>query len=181
MLQFRDLFMIHLGYIGLYEPKKYCIMIKIGFLMFCSLIFFNSSCEIEEVANDVEAEDPAVNLIQLLTDDSRLSSKRPQPPIWADCIEYSGIVVPATFRPESDPFDELYAMPDATFKDGIPLISDSKPGDQDYNRGRWHMNVLKAGVDPAKYASACQAEDLDLSDFESTDNYFGCPLRPRKN
>jgi hypothetical protein len=43
------------------------------------------------------------------------------------------------------------------------------------------MNVLKAGVDLVKYANACQAEDLDLADFESTDNYFDCFLRPRKN
>ena len=156
-------------------------MKKIGFFILCSLLFVISSCETEEVANDVAVEDASVNLIELLSDNAQLSSKRPQPPIWADCIEYSGIVVPATFKPESDPFDELYAMPDATFKDGIPLISDSKPGDQDYNGGRWHMNVLKGGVDPAKYANACQAEDLDLSDFDSTDNYFGCPLRPRKN
>ena len=72
-------------------------------------------------------------------------------------------------------------MPDAMFKGGVPLISDSKPGDQDYNGGRWHLNVLKASVDPAKYADACEEEDLDLADFDSMDTYFGCPLRPLKN
>ena len=72
----------------------------------------------------------------------QIASKLPQPLIWADSNLYSGIVVPATFKPESDPFDELYAMPDNTFKDGVPLISDSKPGDKNYNGGRWHLNVL---------------------------------------
>jgi hypothetical protein len=64
--------------------------------------------------------------------------------------------------------------------DGVPLISDSKPGDRDYNGGRWHMNVLKDGVSPSKYSNVCRVEDLDLNDFESTGNYFSCPLLPRR-
>jgi hypothetical protein len=66
-------------------------------------------------------------------------------------------------------------------KDGIGLISESKPGDQDYNGGRWHLNVLKPTVSPNKYLTACSVEDLDLNDFESTQDYFECPLLPRKN
>ena len=85
-------------------------------------------------------------------------------------------MVPATFKPERDPSDELYTLPDATFKYGVPLISDSKPGDKDYNGGRWHLNILKDGVDPSKYADASKEEDLDLADFDSTTNYFSCPL-----
>ncbi len=100
-----------------------------------------------------------------------------RPDIWADCELFKSVVTPATFDPQSDPFDELYA---ASFKDGIGLISDSKPGDQDYNGGRWHMNALKAGVNPNKYNNACRVEDLDLNDFESTGNYFECPLLPRR-
>jgi hypothetical protein len=88
-------------------------------------------------------------------------------------------VTPATFKPESDPFDELYAGGNG-FKNGVPLISESKPGDQDYNGGRWHLNVLKDGVSPDKYANACKVEDLDLGDFESTGDYFECPLLPRR-
>ena len=42
------------------------------------------------------------------------------------------------------------------------------------------MLVLKEGVDPAKYAEACSEEDLDMYDFESTGNYFECPLLPYK-
>jgi hypothetical protein len=97
--------------------------------------------------------------------------------VWADCELFGSVVTPATFNPQSDPFDELYA---ASFKDGIGLISESKPGDQDYNGGRWHMNVLKAGVDPNKYDNACRVEDLDLNDFQSAGNYFECPLLPRR-
>jgi len=42
------------------------------------------------------------------------------------------------------------------------------------------MNVLKSGVNPTKYVNACRVEDLDLADFESTSNYFECPLLPRR-
>ena len=66
------------------------------------------------------------------------------------------------------------------FKDGVPLISESKPGEKDYNGGRWHANALRGDVDPDKYADACRVEDLNLDDFESTDNYFECPLLPRR-
>ena len=101
----------------------------------------------------------------------------PRPQAWADCELFDSIVTPATFNPESDPFDELYAG-GTGFKGGVPLISESKPGDVDYNGGRWHMNMLKDGVPEDKYADACKVEDLDLSDFESTGNYFECPLLP---
>jgi hypothetical protein len=46
--------------------------------------------------------------------------------------------------------------------------------------GGWHMNTLKEGVDPLKYLNVCSEEDLDLDDFMSRDNYFGCPLKNKK-
>lgn len=104
---------------------------------------------------------------------------RPRPSAWVDCELFGGVVTPATFDPNSDPFDELYAGGNG-FKDGAPLISESKPGDHDYNGGRWHRNLLRSGVDPNKYTNACSVEDLDLSDFESTNDYFECPLLPRR-
>jgi hypothetical protein len=105
---------------------------------------------------------------------------RPRPQSWADGELFGGVVTPATFNPANGNFDELYAIPGGAFKDGVPLISESKPGDQDYNGGRWHMNVLKAGVDPAKYANADRDGHLDMNDFMSTDQYFECPLLPRR-
>lgn len=33
----------------------------------------------------------------------------PRPHSWVDCELFAGVVTPATFDPESDPFDELYA------------------------------------------------------------------------
>jgi len=105
---------------------------------------------------------------------------RPRPQTWNDCELFDGVVTPATFNPASKPFDELYAGGNG-FLNGVPLISESGPGDQDYNGGRWHMNVLKPWVDPNKYMDACTVEDLDLDDFMSTANYFECPLLPRRS
>ena len=103
----------------------------------------------------------------------------PRPGVWADCQAYGSVVTKGTFTPDHDNFDELYGG--TSFKNGMPLISDSAPGDTDYNGGRWHLNVLKGGVDPGKYSDACSVGDLDLSDFESTDQYFECPLMPQRN
>jgi hypothetical protein len=102
-----------------------------------------------------------------------------RPTLWADCELFESVVTPAQFRPGAGNFDELFANPNG-YKDGITLISESKPGDMDFNGGRWHLNVLKAGVDPNKYSDACSFEDLDLEDFESTEMYFECPVLPRR-
>ena len=101
----------------------------------------------------------------------------PRPQTWADGELFAGVVTPAKFKPSSGNFDELYAGGNGFF-DGVPLISESKPGDQDYNGGRWHLNVLKSTVDPDKYANANRVEVLDPDDFVSTDMYFECPLLP---
>ena len=99
--------------------------------------------------------------------------------IWADGILFGTVGTPSSFKPTSGPFDELYTGPG--FLDGVGAISESKPGDQDFNGGRWHVNALKESVDPGKYAGASSVEELDLSDFTSTDTYFECPLLPRNH
>jgi hypothetical protein len=99
-----------------------------------------------------------------------------EPAIWADCEAFATILTPTSFSPNQGNFDELYTG--ANFKDGLMSISESKPGDQDYNGGRWHVNMLMEGVDPNKYINACSVEELDLADFVSTDTYFECPLLP---
>jgi hypothetical protein len=100
----------------------------------------------------------------------------PRPETWVDGERFAGVVTPATFDPANGRFDELYMCTDgSTFKDGVPLISDSGPGDPDYNGGRWHLNV-STNCD----STADSVEDLDLSAFQSTNTYFECPLLPRR-
>ena len=109
----------------------------------------------------------------------RAQGPNPRPQTWVDCELFDGFVTNTSFKPEAGNFDELY-MGGNGFRDGVPLISESKPGDPDYNGGRWHANRLKASVNPGKYANACRVEDLDLADFEPTNAYFECPLLPRR-
>src|SRR6266852_7615325 len=69
----------------------------------------------------------------------------PRPTSWADCELFDGVVTPTTL-PLKGNFDQLYMMPGFGFRAGVPLISETKPGDPDYNGGRWHLNVLRSGV-----------------------------------
>ena len=59
--------------------------------------------------------------------------------IWADGELFGTVGTPAHFKPGSGPFDNLYTG--TSFQDGVGAISESKPGDQDYNGGRWHVFV----------------------------------------
>ncbi|MBI1808168.1 MAG: hypothetical protein HYR76_14105 [Ignavibacteria bacterium] len=121
----------------------------------------------------------AVLSLLIIASTTMFAQALPRPHSWADCEEFDGVVTPNAL-PVQGNFDQLYMMPGHTFKDGVPLISESKPGDADYNGGRWHLNVLKAGVNASKYSNVCRVEDLDLNDFEATDKYFTCPLLPRR-
>ena len=105
-----------------------------------------------------------------------------RPSTWVDGELFAGVVTPATFDPANGRFDELYnaAVVGCSFKDDTPLISESGPGDQDYNGGRWHLNVLKGSVGCDKYDDADTVEVLDPEDFTPMDVYFECPLRPRR-
>ena len=98
--------------------------------------------------------------------------------IWGDCEGFRTVGTPTSFKPTAGNFDELYNG--AHFMDGLGAVSESKPGDKDFNGGRWHVNTLKEGVDPDKYMDVCSVEDIDPNDFESTDVYFECPMRPAR-
>jgi hypothetical protein len=102
-----------------------------------------------------------------------------RPQVWVDGELFDSIVTRTSFKPTAGRFDELY-MGGNGFLGGVPLISDSGPGDRDYNGGRWHANVLRDHVDPNKYVGASSVEELDVDDFMSTDMYFECPLLPRR-
>ncbi len=154
----------------------------VSILTILALGVFISACD-EPVQEDLDRQ-ANVNLIDFLAampSDGSVSNGKalPRPLSWGDCEKFAGVVTNAVFDPANGNFDELYAGGNG-FKDGVGLISESKPGDQDYNGGRWHLNVLKEGVDPDKYSDACSVEDLDLNDFISTTNYFECPMLPRR-
>src|SRR4051812_27414881 len=63
---------------------------------------------------------------------------KPTGTLWADCILFGVVVAPNSFNPSAGNFDELYSSNNA-FKDHVMSISETKPGDTDYNGGRWHV------------------------------------------
>jgi len=138
--------------------------------LFLVLVFasFIQSCQKDDMAMSPQMSESSGN------DQMQLLAKVGRGMIWADGELFETVATPATFKPDSDPFDEIYAG------DKMTSIAEAKPGDQDYNGGRWHVNVLKGTVDPDKYSAATSVDDLDLSDFDSTDIYFECPLLPRR-
>lgn len=145
-------------------------------------MFIFAGCQKEAVQPE-QVTDSFTETLRILNSGSSNDQARAldRPDSWADCYPFAGVVTRATFKPESDPFDELYVNNlGVGFMDGVALISESKPGDRDYNGGRWHMNLIKGDVDPQKYKDVCSVEDLDLADFMSMPNYFECPLLPRK-
>ena len=86
-------------------------------------------CTTNEPNEITQFEDASFSLINALNEYNSITGKRDRPPIWADCLPFTGIVVPATFKNNSDSFDELYVMPKADgtgmfMFDGKPLISD---------------------------------------------------------
>lgn len=157
-------------------------MKKILITVFSMTLLLAVGCsEGDDMQDDLQLlQDQEITLLEYLNGKETISAKKPRPTIWADCQKYSGIVNNATWHEGQGPFDELYMIPSGA-KDGVNLISDSKPGDQDYNGGRWHLNVLKEDVPADKYKDACMEEDLDPADFVSTDMYFGCPMTRLKN
>jgi hypothetical protein len=55
--------------------------------------------------------------------------------IWADGTLYATVATPSEL-PNKGPFDGLYMI---SGLDGQRAVSESKPGDMDYNGGRWQV------------------------------------------
>ena len=133
------------------------------------LLMFVASCEKEG--------DPVPAQTSMESEQFKANNGRPKTTIWSDGKLYGSVVTPAVFDGEKGNYDKLYA---GNFYDGVGLISESKPGDQDYNGGRWNLYVLKDGV-TTDYSMATSDTQLNPLDFESAETYFECPLLPRKS
>lgn len=158
---FRDIAGIQIKQINVMKNLKI-----LSFALAMSLVI--ASCQEADVPSPVTPDiDNAL---------SKSDNARPKTMVWADGELFESVVTPAVFDGEKGNYDILYA---GGFYDGVQLISESKPGDQDYNGGRWAMYVLKDGV-TTDYSMATSDHDLDPDDFESNGNYFECPLLPRR-
>ena len=107
---------------------------------------------------------------------SKANNGRPKTMVWSDGILFRSVVTPAKFDGDKGNYDKLYG---GNFYNGVGLISESKPGDQDYNGGRWNLYVLKVPTS-TKYSTETSDENLNPMDFKSAGKYFECPLLPGK-
>jgi len=115
--------------------------------------------------------------------------------IWAD-DELFGVTLTPNDVPVKGPFDALYNFDDSGLE-GQRSISESKPGDRDYNGGRWEVlpvTFTALGVsihDPDgdgmvnfELTSAEQVlAHVQLGHVTIGDpvRYFVCPLHPQKD
>lgn len=105
------------------------------------------------------------------------------PMIWAHGELFRSIVTSATFSGDQGNFDALYVLSAPyTFAGSYHHLSESAPGDQDYNGGRWEVFHLKSGVDAGKYDDVNSTDDpnFDPDDWMSTHVYFECPMLPQR-
>lgn len=153
----------------------------ITLVLVCGFIAITSACTDQFAGTGHDATASEVESVTI--EEVRIAASKASRggSIWADGRLFGTVGTPAHFEPGRGPFDELYNTGgNGTFRDGVDAISESKPGDQDFNGGRWHVNLLRSDVDMNKYANATSVDDLELDDFVSTDTYFECPLLPRK-
>jgi len=139
------------------------------FLVFV-IAAFMQSCQSDDMAMSPQTSGS--------TDANQLHdlAKKPRGMIWADGELFETFGTPTSFDPDQGPFDILVH---GNFKDGVGAIAESKPGDQDFNGGRWNVYDPKEDLGD-KYMNADSFEDLDLNDFQSAGQYFECPMLPRR-
>lgn len=98
--------------------------------------------------------------------------------IWADGVLYATVPTPSNL-PDHGPKDGLYVF--TNLMDQRP-VSESKPGDHDYNGGRWQVyliNAINPGNIPGELTSWEEVQsyinsgDLEVSGMGPS---FVCPL-----
>jgi hypothetical protein len=98
--------------------------------------------------------------------------------IWADGVLYATVATP-THLPDHGPKDGIFAF---TNLPGQRSVAESKPGDQDYNGGRWQVYLVNA-INPSnlpgeltsweEVQSYINSGDLEISGMGPS---FVCPL-----
>ncbi|MBD3337012.1 MAG: hypothetical protein GF355_15975 [Candidatus Eisenbacteria bacterium] len=94
--------------------------------------------------------------------------------IYAHDVLYRTVGTP-TELPNNGPFDTIYVL-----GDGLANVSESAPGDMDYNGGRWEVRPITwVNIEPTQFTNAEQIEmaaengDIEIGDVVKR---FVCPL-----
>jgi hypothetical protein len=97
--------------------------------------------------------------------------------IWADDTAYMTVATPTSLpHPDGAKFDVIYTFPGTS----LASVSEVKPGDSDYNGGRWHVyEVTFLTISPTQFTNDQDILDAAASGqvlITATDVYFVCPL-----
>jgi hypothetical protein len=101
---------------------------------------------------------------------------------YVDDVQYRTVGTPTDFSATGAPahsFDRIYVL-----GDGLMPVAEAKPGDRDYNGGRWMVLPVtwSAGATPAQLTSAEQVEAYAaagmLTIATSPVKLFECPVIP---
>ncbi len=96
--------------------------------------------------------------------------------IYAHDELFTGVNAPRDL-PNRGPFDAIYAL-----GPGLMAVSESAPGDQDYNGGRWEVRVVTfTGMSPTQFTNAEQIEAalaMGKITLSGVVRRFECPLIP---
>lgn len=118
--------------------------------------------------------------------------------IWADDVLYATVATP-TELPDKGPKDGLYVFDVENFEgpEGQRPVAEAKPGDKDYNGGRWQVTVLKFTEEGISVhdSDGDGIVDFELTNWEQVEEHIGfghfevvgegpsfvCPLIKKKN
>lgn len=132
-------------------------------------------------------------ILMLVLSTALVTAKSIPNAIWADGELYATTVTPKDV-PQKGPFDKLYNFADSGLS-GQRSISESKPGDADYNGGRWEVIPVaftELGMsihdpDGDKKVNFELISDTQLMHHVALNHltigapvrYFVCPLQPQ--
>jgi hypothetical protein len=122
----------------------------------------------------------AAGLLATLGAGGALAGGPPAIGFYVDGQLYRTVGTPTDFSKTGAPahsFDRIYAL-----GDGLMNVAESKPGDRDYNGGRWMVLPVTWNVTPMQLTSAEQVEayaNLGWLTIASTPaKLFECPVIP---
>lgn len=104
----------------------------------------------------------------------------PGPAFYVDGAIYRTVGTPTDFSGTGAPastYDRIYGL-----GDGLMNVAESKPGDRDYNGGRWMVLPVTWNVTPVQLTSAEQVEAYDAAGWltiaDAPIRQFECPVIP---
>jgi len=104
----------------------------------------------------------------------------PSPAFYVDGAIYRTVGTPTDFSGTGAPaftFDRIYGL-----GNGLMNVAESKPGDRDYNGGRWMVLPVGWHVTPVQLTSAEQVEAYDAAGWltiaDAPIRHFECPVIP---